>query len=140
MSSVAEAPLPIDSQAVPAARHWRAWGRLVTSVTTVGIVGIDLYKRRYFPESTPLGLAGMELWVVLAVLGSMFGVGSKIADLTAEHGLRPAYRPLGYGMIALAFLAILWLMTSVKQAEWLAVAIPIAAALAIFAARRVLTR
>ena len=107
MSSVAEAPLPIDSQAVPAARHWRAWGRLVTSVTTVGIVGIDLYKRRYFPESTPLGLAGMELWVVLAVLGSMFGVGSKIADLTAEHGLRPAYRPLGYGMIALAFLGLM---------------------------------
>jgi hypothetical protein len=99
---------PIVPKPASAERHWRAWGRLLTAGTTVGIVGIDLYQRRHFPETTPLGLTGMGMLLVLALLGSCYGLGSKLADLTEEHGLRPTlYRPLGFTMVALAFLGLM---------------------------------
>jgi hypothetical protein len=80
----------------------------MTSMTAIGIVGIDLYRRQHLPETTPLGLAGVELLVVLALLGAGYGVGSKLADLTQEHGLGPRFhRPLAYSMIALAFLGLM---------------------------------
>jgi len=77
-------------------------------MAAAGVVGIDLYHRRHFAETTPLGLAGTELLVVLALLGAAYGFGSKLADLTQEHGLGSGVpRPLGYSMVALAFLGLM---------------------------------
>ena len=77
-------------------------------MTAVGIVGIDLYRRRYHPEATPLGLTDVEVLAVLALLGAGYGVGSKLADLTQEHGLGSRFhRPLAYTMVALAFLGLM---------------------------------
>jgi amino acid transporter len=50
----------------------------------------------------------------------------------------PFVAPFGFAIPLLAFLAIAWLMTSVTVSEWLAVGIPIAAALAIYGGRKVM--
>lgn len=52
----------------------------------------------------------------------------------------PFVAPFGPAIPALAFLAIVWLMTSVKQSEWLAVAIPIGIALVVFGVRKAVAR
>jgi amino acid transporter len=52
----------------------------------------------------------------------------------------PFVAPLGPVIPGLAFLAIVWLMTSVTRSEWLAVGIPIAVALVVFGVRKAVAR
>lgn len=99
--------MPVAARTPPSAHRWRTWGRLMTAMTTVGILAIDLHQR-HLPEAPPLGLDGLAALGALAVLGAAYGFGSKLSDLTEEHGLGSrVHRYLGYATVALAFLGLM---------------------------------
>jgi amino acid transporter len=75
---------------------------------------------------------GAILLVYAGCALAVFRLRSK--DVRLES--KPFIAPLGPVIPALAFLAILWLMTSLKREEWLAVLIAVTAALIIYAATR----
>jgi hypothetical protein len=81
---------------------WRSWGRVLCAAGVASIAGVQsIAGARGERPMTAFAL------LLLGALAALYGAGAKLADLTAEHGLRARpFRLMAHGMMALGLVAM----------------------------------
>ncbi len=82
---------------------WRQCGRAMCALGLLAMAAAQVARRGGEVTST----RDARTLLVIGFFAAVYGAGAKLADLTAEHGLRPRpFRVIGYGAMGLGLLAL----------------------------------